>query len=455
MRPYLAVIQDSFREALATRVLWIVLILITLFLLLLAPLGYGEAVAIAVQWQDLTDPSEFAAHLSEQSDQPETPGGHLWKSFSAEFRSELQNPATESNRGRHMRMAGRLRNEINRQLRSRNFYDPDIWKSVRLGAEASGLREQGLESLNDEQHARFNRLALDAAFRDYIEPAGQTAIQFRYLWYPLGDEIPVTEEQLHQITETVIAFVISRLVGNVGVFIALLVTASIVPQMLDAGAIDLLLSKPVSRPLLFLSKFLGGCIFILLNAAFLITGLWLLIGIRLGLWSSGLLWTIPVFVFVFAVYYSVSTLAAIIWRNAVVSIVVSILFWAICFTVGIAKASLDEWFLDARRTAAIIPTEDSLLMVNRQGTGFEWNASDNSWVEVFRGPRRRPGSNYPFLGPVHDNSSHRLIAVRINSGARWIQATPRLLVAERDQNWTLSETISAPRGSRLLSVNDQ
>src|SRR5690606_3275462 len=123
-----------------------------------------------------------------------------------------------------------------------------------------------------------------------------------------------------------------------GVFVALLVTASIVPQMLDAGACDLLLSKPVSRPLLLLSKFLGGCAFILLCAAFLHGGLWLIAGLRFGIWNAGLLYSIPVFVFVFAIYYSVSAAAAMIWRNAVVSIVCAILFWAMCFTVGVAKS---------------------------------------------------------------------------------------------------------------------
>ena len=38
MRPYLAIIKDSFREALASRVLWILLSIITLKLVLLAPL---------------------------------------------------------------------------------------------------------------------------------------------------------------------------------------------------------------------------------------------------------------------------------------------------------------------------------------------------------------------------------------------------------------------------------
>ena len=42
MRAYLAVIKDSFREALASRVLWILLVLITLLLLSLAPLGVKD-----------------------------------------------------------------------------------------------------------------------------------------------------------------------------------------------------------------------------------------------------------------------------------------------------------------------------------------------------------------------------------------------------------------------------
>src|ERR1700704_4525524 len=39
MRSYLAVLKDSFREALASRVLWILMIVITLILIAAAPLG--------------------------------------------------------------------------------------------------------------------------------------------------------------------------------------------------------------------------------------------------------------------------------------------------------------------------------------------------------------------------------------------------------------------------------
>ena len=43
MRPYLAIIFDSLREALASRVLWVLVVGISLVLISLAPLGYrGE-----------------------------------------------------------------------------------------------------------------------------------------------------------------------------------------------------------------------------------------------------------------------------------------------------------------------------------------------------------------------------------------------------------------------------
>ncbi len=39
MRPYLTIVRDSFHEALSSRVLWMILIVITIVLLFIAPLG--------------------------------------------------------------------------------------------------------------------------------------------------------------------------------------------------------------------------------------------------------------------------------------------------------------------------------------------------------------------------------------------------------------------------------
>ena len=47
MRPYFAIIKDSFRAALASRVLYVLLIFITLLLLVIAPLHIRET----LDWQ--------------------------------------------------------------------------------------------------------------------------------------------------------------------------------------------------------------------------------------------------------------------------------------------------------------------------------------------------------------------------------------------------------------------
>lgn len=459
MRPYFAVIRDSFREAFATRILWIMLILIGVLLGLLAPLGFERALAVSLQFSDFQNPQAFLQELRDHHNNSETPAGYVWSRLSDGFKTEVNEVKPDTDRRRRMGVLGRARNEINRLFNEPDFYDKEVWADIRFGSEANGLLDQGLASLSEEKRRRFNRLAFEAAFPSHIEASGRDAIQFVYLWYPLGDELPIQETQLQQIGEQVLSFLVSRLVGNIGVFIALLVTASIVPQMLDSGAIDLLLSKPVSRPLLFLSKFFGGCTFILLNATFLIAGLWAIVGWRFGIWSDGLLWTIPVFVFVFAIYYSVSTLAAVIWRNAVVSIVVSILFWAVCFTVGLAKSSLDSWFLDARRTAIIIPADATLIRLTQTGSGYEWDDENREWQELFEQRRRGgppgAGRQAAWLGANYDATNERIVGIRSGGGSRWFRGSAKLAIATQEDDWKPQESIEVPNGtSELLATNN-
>ena len=56
MRPYLAVIRDSFHEALVSRVLWILLALSTLLLVLLLPLAIVEQAVSVLQHDDFLNP---------------------------------------------------------------------------------------------------------------------------------------------------------------------------------------------------------------------------------------------------------------------------------------------------------------------------------------------------------------------------------------------------------------
>src|SRR5580704_13984575 len=258
------------------------------------------------------------------------------------------------------------------------------------GRPAASLAKGGFANLSADEQRRFNRLLIDAAFPDYVLPAPGRNLYPEWFGYRIGGPpLPFEPKQVGLLVNFALSVLMTFLVGILGVFIGILVTAPTVPQTFEPGAIDLLLSKPVSRSLLFLTKFFGASTFILLNSAYLIGGMWLIAGLRFDIWSGRLLLCIPVFMFLFVIYYSVSALTGVIWRNAIVSVCCTILFWCLCFAVGTAKNVAETTFLDPTRLSSIVPAGDKLLAVNKSGQTFEWSAQSKTWEEVFRG--QEPG----------------------------------------------------------------
>lgn len=139
-------------------------------------------------------------------------------------------------------------------------------------------------------------------------------------------------------------------------FVALVVTSPIIPETYKSGSVELLLSKPVSRPLLFLAKFTGACSFVFLNIVYLLVGIWLIVGLRLELWDARLLLAIPVFLFYFVIFYCVSALSGLIWRNAIVSLALTMIFWGACIFVAQSKHVM-ETVLDVEKPGVSLDRE--------------------------------------------------------------------------------------------------
>lgn len=356
MRAYLAVLKDSFREALASRVLWILIVVTTLVLAILAPLG---------------------------------------------------------------------------------------------------IREQKIESPTPQTAA-----ADEDAESDKNSRKEETGIAVTYLGWSATDPFPMSHAQAIQMVKTVLAGIIDFFVGTLGVLTAILVTSPIMPQTFEPGAIDLLLSKPVSRALLFLTKFCGGCAFITLVAAYFIAGLWLIVGFQFDIWSARVFLAIPVLLFLFSIYYSVSSLAGIIWRNAIVSVIITVLFWLLCFTVGAAKQVVEALLVTPDRIVRLFPADQALLGTTDQGLVRQWNAAEAVWQDVFL-PEGRPTRVGAFaipqamIGPVYDPAHDRLLA--IDSGPRgrrgafgFLGAAEPLLIGTRADAWKRSKGPTAPVGTIAL-----
>ncbi len=456
MRPYWAIVRDSFHEALASRVLWILLAISTVVLVALLPLGFIEEAGSYLSREDFLDRAKLMRKIVTQGKAREaSPGKRVWELLDEPTRRSLEQYAKEpSTAAQRFRPLG---DQLQQMIARADFYRAEDWAKVPLPKAARELESQGLDKLPPDQLARFNRLALDAAFPDEIAPIPQKQVQLAYFHWELGLTLPVEPEQLFPAMNQLIVAVLSIFLGVAGVFVAIMVTASMIPQAFKAGSIDLLLSKPIYRSGLFLAKFVGGCAFIAINAAYLIGGLWLILGIRFGLWNERLLLAIPLYLFLFAIYYGVSSLAGVVWRNAIVSVVMAVLFWFVCWVVGTANGLVEQLSLNPRRIVTIVPAGEELIVVNNQGEVARWEASQGDWDPIFvaRGESRLPfGFNRRLVGPAYDPQGERIMAVNYGMpGFSPFAASTHLFVGKRADDWQRTEGVNVPDGTRALFLN--
>ena len=451
MRPYWAIIRDSFHEALVSRVLWILLVLTTLFLVALLPLGFMEQAGSFLRDDDFLNRDKLVEKIvaAGKSTQP-SPGRRVWELLDEPTRQSLTRETKDRFESR-----ARFRNvveSLQAMILRRDFYRESDWDKSKLPASARTLYAKGLAKLPDDELARFNRLLLEAAFPDEIAPSGPKQIQVAYFSWELGLPLPVDPAQLFPAINQVLVISLSYLLGVAGVFVAVLVTASMIPQTFEAGSVDLLLSKPVYRSALFLAKFVGGCAFIAINAAYFIGGLWLILGLRFGFWNQRLLLAIPLYLFLFSIYYAVSSLSGVVWRNAIVSVVLTVVFWFVCWTLGTATQLVESLSLNGRRFVTIVPAGEDLIAVNTQGETFRWD--DGEWQKIFLA---RADNQMPFMfasglaGPTYDASAERILAFRTGPpGFSPLQAANKLLIGKRQDDWRRAEGVNVPDGAHTL-----
>lgn len=165
-------------------------------------------------------------------------------------------------------------------------------------------------------------------------------------------------------------FIVADFVLSLGAWVAVLLgvimTSFFIPNMLQKGTIDLLLVKPIRRSILLVFKYIGGLTFILLVNAFAIVGIWLVLGLRSGVWAYWVLLLVPLLTFFFAILYAVSTLFAVLTRSTVAAILVTIGAWFSFFVVG----ALNQFFenMAHMEETAKVPLEKRRFSDNTFGT---------------------------------------------------------------------------------------
>lgn len=139
-----------------------------------------------------------------------------------------------------------------------------------------------------------------------------------------------------------------------GMFLAVFASAGLVPSVLEPGRIELLLSKPVSRTHILLGRYAGNVLVISCNVIYLVFGVWTILGIKTGIWSSTFLLSILTSVFVFAVLLTVVVLVGVLFESAALAtmVTVALMFMSpiLAQTNTMLKLLSSEWSRDVWRT---------------------------------------------------------------------------------------------------------
>lgn len=134
-------------------------------------------------------------------------------------------------------------------------------------------------------------------------------------------------------------FVVAPLFGG-GLFLAIFSASSFIPNMLEKGTVDLLISKPISRAQIILGKFIGGVLIVLINIAYLIIILWFLIGIKFGIWDTDFLYSILTITFTFSALYSLIILIGILTQSSVLAMMLSYLIFFVLSPILAARETI-------------------------------------------------------------------------------------------------------------------
>ena len=134
---------------------------------------------------------------------------------------------------------------------------------------------------------------------------------------------------------------LSGFLYSIGMGLAIFASAGLISAVFEPGRVELLLSKPVHRWQILIGRFLGNLLIVGFNLFYLVTGFWVIFGVKVGVWRPHLLLASVVTLFMFGVVLSFILLTAVLWESAAVSIITTFALVVICLILG-ARPTLER-----------------------------------------------------------------------------------------------------------------
>lgn len=143
-----------------------------------------------------------------------------------------------------------------------------------------------------------------------------------------------------------VQFGVGTWLGLGAMALALVSTASIMPDFVTAGSVELTLSRPISRLRLFVTKYIMAMLFVVAQVTVFTVACILVIGLRGGEWIWGLLLAVPMVTLMFSYLFCVSVLVGVATRSAVTAVLAVAVFWVVVMAVHSAEVMVLGWKVD-------------------------------------------------------------------------------------------------------------
>lgn len=147
----------------------------------------------------------------------------------------------------------------------------------------------------------------------------------------------------------------------VAVILALISTAGMFPDLISGGVIETMLSKPISRTRLFLTKYVVGLLFVAMQVTVFSLGCFLVIWVRGGAVEPALFLAIPIVVAFFSYLFALCALLGLLTRSTIAALLLTIVFWFLVFLVNTSES-----MMIGQREGSIVRLEDADKNIENQ-----------------------------------------------------------------------------------------
>lgn len=124
----------------------------------------------------------------------------------------------------------------------------------------------------------------------------------------------------------------------VAIVLGLISTAGMIPDLIQSGTIEAVLSRPIGRMRLLLTKFLGGLLFMALQVAVFSLLVFLVIGIRGGSWAPEVFLAVPIVVAMFSYLFAICVFLGLVTRSTIAALLLTLLLWCVIFIINMGDA---------------------------------------------------------------------------------------------------------------------